>query len=236
MAELNVLSIPGKMIDPKNRNVVGAANGISVIAYNQKLISGEKVPNRWEDFLKPEFKGKKFIVEIRPVGLASLAAGLGEEWVRDYARKLKEQDPIWARGHTRVLSAMIAGEYSLHQQVNYHSCTGARRKDRTNSLVCKVIEPVPVRISEREAVVETAPHPYAGLLWLEFLATPTAQKIIDDHEPVQSSIYAPGSELEKVTRGKKVSVNDWATFHKTPEWYRMIVEAFGFPKEDSRQK
>jgi hypothetical protein len=64
MAGRNVLSIPVNMIDPKNRNVVAAANGISVIAYNQKLISGEKVPNRWEDFLKPEFKGKKFIVEI----------------------------------------------------------------------------------------------------------------------------------------------------------------------------
>jgi hypothetical protein len=115
---------------------------------------------------------------------------------------------------------MIAGEYSLHQQVNYHSCTGARRKDPTNSLVCKVIEPVPVRISEREAVVETAPHPYAALLWLEFLASPTAQKIIDDHEPLQSSIYAPGSELEKITRGKKLSVNDWATFHKTPNGTR----------------
>ena len=102
----------------------------------------------------------------------------------------------------------------------------------TKSLVCKVIEPVPVRISEREAVLETAAHPYAALLWLEFLATPTAQKLIDDYEPKQASIYTQGSELERVTRGKKLSVNSWDTFHMSPHWYQMVVEAFGFPRAD----
>ena len=232
MAGAGILSIPILMVDPKNRNVVGSGSGISVIAYNQKLISADKVPNRWEDFLKPEFKGRKFIVEIRPVGFAAMAAGLGEEWVKDYARKIKEQEPVWSQGQTRGLSSMIAGEHALHQQVNYHSCVGAQRKDVTKSLVCKVIEPVPVRISEREAVLETAAHPYAALLWLEFLATPTAQKLIDDYEPKQASIYTQGSELERVTRGKKLSVNSWDTFHMSPHWYQMVVEAFGFPRAD----
>jgi ABC-type Fe3+ transport system substrate-binding protein len=218
------------MIDPKTRNIVAEASALGVIAYNKKLISADRVPNRWEDFLKPEFKGKKFVVDIRPRGFTALVVELGEERVRDYAHKLKEQDPIWSRGDSRALTAIANGEYALHQLVNYHSCM--RVKDPTGSLVCKVIEPVSVRLLELEAVPERAEHPFAGLLWLEFQASPTGQRIIDEYEPLKSSVYASGSALETVTKGKKLSVNDWNTFHNTPKWTEMIIKAFGFPKAD----
>jgi ABC-type Fe3+ transport system substrate-binding protein len=218
------------MIDPNNRNVVAEASAIDCIAYNKRLITPEKVPNKWEDFLKPEFKGNKFLVDINPSSFANLIPELGEAWVIEYARKLKEQDPIWVRGQPRALTSIAAGEYGLHQLTYYHSCIRVVKKDPTNSLVCKVIEPVPAGLREPEAVIETAAHPYAALLWIEFLATPTGQQIIDEYDPLKSSIFAPGSELEKVIRGRKVSLNGWNTFHNTGRWKNMVVEAFGFPK------
>ncbi|MGH7847569.1 MAG: ABC transporter substrate-binding protein [Candidatus Binatia bacterium] len=234
MAEENVVAIPLKMVDPKKRNVVGESSTVSSIAYNRKLLAPEKVPNKWEDFLKPEFKDRKFVVDIRPYGFAALVPEMGEEWVRSYARKIKEQNPVWVRGQSRALTAMAAGEYRLHQLTYYHSCVEAARKDPTDSLVCKIIEPVPVRLSATESVLNTAAHPYAALLWLEFQASPVGQKIIDEKEPLKSSIFAPGSELEKITAGKKLSVNDWDTFHLTPKWMQMTVEAFGFPKAEKK--
>jgi iron(III) transport system substrate-binding protein len=209
------------------------ASASQAVAYNKTLISAEKVPNNWEDFLKPEFKGKKFMMDIRPHGFGSMAAGLGIEWVQNYARKLKEQEPIWVRGYSRTLTAIAAGEYALHQQANFHSCMQIAEKDPTKSIVCKVVEPIPVRLSEEEGILQNAPRPHAALLWLEFQASPAGQKIIDKYEPLKSSIYAPGSELEKITRGKKLLVGDWSVYENIDRWVEMTVEAFGFPKAES---
>ena len=230
MAMQNALAIPTAMIDPKNRNIVSIASSIHVIGYNRKLISEDKVPKSWEDFLKPEFKGRKFMVDIRPQGFAALAAGLGEKWTIDYAGKIAAQDPVWVRGQSRSFSSMVAGEHAMLHLAYYDSCQRAAKKDPSASLGCKVIEPVPARLMEFEAVSNAAPHPYSSLLWLEFQASPEGQKIIDDYEPLSSSIYASDSTLAKLTQGKKISVNNWDTLHNTSRWQQMVFKVFGFPK------
>jgi iron(III) transport system substrate-binding protein len=230
MAGKGVLAIPLQMIDPRNRNVVAEGSTVSTMVYNKRLLSRARVPGSWEDFLKPEFKGKKFLVDIRSAELATLAASLGIEWALNYARKIKEQDPIWVRGRAGAVNAMINGEHALFLTSHYHSCIRRGERDPTKSLVCQIIEPVPVRIVEPDAVANNAPHPHAALLWLEFVASPAGQRIIDDHQPLKSSIYAPGSELQKLIKGKKVAMLDWDNFHNAEPWMKRIYEAFGFPQ------
>ena len=236
MAEQNVLAIPTGMIDPNNHSVVAEASAIQAVAYNKELIAPEKVPNAWEDFLKPELKGRKFLVDIRPHGMVSMVPGMGEAWVKNYAAKLKEQEPIWVRGYARAMASMSAGEYALHQQANYQSCVEVAEKHPKRSIVCKIIEPVPVRLIELQGMSKTAAHPYAALLWLEFQATETGQRIIDKYEPLKSSVYGPGSELAKVTQGKKLTIDKWDSFEKIPGWYKMIIEAFGLPRAEKLKR
>ncbi|MBI2986592.1 MAG: hypothetical protein HYY45_07475, partial [Deltaproteobacteria bacterium] len=233
MAEQGVLAIQPKMVDPQRRTLVSMASSVCTVAYNKNRIPADKVPNNLEDILKPEFKGKKFFAEIRPHCMAALMPGLGEEWVLNYARKLKEQQPIWVRGNTRALTGIATGEYMLHQLTNYHSCVRATWKDVTKSLVCKVIEPLSVRLQEHNLVIETAPNPYAALLFLEHEASPEGQKIIDDYEPVKSNLYS-GGEISRIIQGKKISVNDYKTYHNTPKWMKLVLEAYGFPKAEVR--
>jgi ABC-type Fe3+ transport system substrate-binding protein len=232
MAQHGVLAIPIKMIDPNTRALVAAGSAADSIAYNRCMMEASKVPDRWDDFYKPELKGKKFIADVQPHIYAAMAAGAGEEWMVSHARKIAAQQPVWVRGHTRVLTAIATGEHSLHSGTNYHSAVRAAQKDRTGCLQPKVIEPIPMRLQEPEMVVDKAQNVYAGLLWFEFLASPVAQKILDDHEPLKSSIYAPGSALEKLVRGKKVWLADWKSYPQSPKWMAMAVEAFGFPKVD----
>src|SRR5262245_40141542 len=71
MAEHKVLQIPAQLIDAVNRNVVAIGSGIQVVAYNKKLIAAEKVPDTWEGFLKPEFAGRKFVLDIRPKDISA---------------------------------------------------------------------------------------------------------------------------------------------------------------------
>ena len=200
--------------------------------FHNNRAAAEKVPNTWEDFLRPELKGRKFLVDIRPHGMVSLVPGMREAWVKNYAGKLKEQEPIWVRGYARALASMSAGEYALHQQANYQSCVEVAEKHPKKSIVCKIVEPVPVRLVELQGVTTMAAHPYAALLWLEFQATPVGQRIIDKYEPLKSSVYGPGSELAKVTQGKQLSIDKWDSFAQIPGWYEMIEKAFGLPQAE----
>jgi ABC-type Fe3+ transport system substrate-binding protein len=229
MAEQGILKIQPKMVDPVNRTIVAIGSAICAMAYNRNRIPDGQAPNQLEDLLKPEFKGKKFFVDIRPHCMAALMAGLGEEWVLNYARKIKDQDPVWTRGNTRALTAIATGEHSLHQLTNYHSCVRATWKDKQKSLVCKVVEPVSVRIQEPEFIAKTSASPHVALLFLEHESSPEGQKVLDQIEPLKSSIFT-GGEISKAIQGKKVSINDFRTYHNTPEWMKKIVEAYGFPK------
>ncbi|HEX9270837.1 MAG TPA: ABC transporter substrate-binding protein, partial [Candidatus Binatia bacterium] len=115
MAQQGVLEINPKMIDPEYRNVVSVASSICSIAYNKNRLSPDAVPDKWEDFLKPEFKGRKFVADVRPQCMASLMAGMGEEWVVKYARQIKDQQPVWIRGNARAMGAIATGEQPVHQ-------------------------------------------------------------------------------------------------------------------------
>ena len=229
MAQKGVIRINPKMVDPEHRNIVSVASTICSIAYNKTRIAEPAVPDKWEDFLKPEFKGRKFIADIRPQCMASLMAGMGEEWVLKYARQIKEQEPVWLRGNQRAMSALASGEQAIHQMTFYQSCVEAAKKDSSNSMVCKILEPAPVLLRENQFILKTAAHPHAALLFIEHMASPEGQKVIDEYEPIKSSVYADG-EVARLTKGKKVSVNDHRTFQNTPKWMKMVIEAYGFPK------
>ena len=231
MAEHGVLTINPKMVDPNYRNMVSVATTACAIAYNKDRLPPEKAPQKWEDFLKPEFKGRKFVADIRPQCMAAMIAGMGEEWVLNYARKIKDQEPVWVRGNARVMTAIAIGDQTIHQMTFWNSCLRESRKNPIKSLECKIVEPVPVYMRETQYVINASPHPYAGLLLIEHMASPEGQKVIDDYEPVKSNLYS-GGEITKLVKGKKVIINDYKTFQNTPQWMKMVIEAYGFPRED----
>jgi ABC-type Fe3+ transport system substrate-binding protein len=239
MAEHGVLSIAPKMIDPNDRTIVALTSGVSVPVYNKKFISEHKVPDKWEDFLKPDFKGRKFMVDIRPHIFAAFSGcpeqGLGVEWALKLARGLRDQEPVWFRGNSRAIRAIQNGEYALHFATHYQSIVRAMHKDPSGSLQFKVIEPVPLRLANPEMVLNSAPHPYASLLLLEHFASPEGQGIIDKYYPRVASVFSPSSHLSKFLKGKKLCVNGFADFHNSAKWMAMAVEAFGFPKAEDKK-
>ena len=230
MAEQKVLNIPPQLVDPRTRNVVTAGTNMNVVAYNKNLLPPDKVPEKWEDFLKPEFKGRKLITDIRPVPFAVLVPAWGLEKTVDFARKLVSQDPIWGRGHTRMVSSVISGDGVAVAGTNLGTVKRMQEKDRSGVLGNKIIEPVPIRLHEGNSVLNTADYPYAGLLWLEFLASTEGQKLIDEYWPLGASVLSPGSAQEELTRGKKISLVDWNHMTKVDDYVNKIVEAMGFPK------
>jgi iron(III) transport system substrate-binding protein len=233
MVKQGVLGMPAMMVDPVHGNVVALQSNMQVVAYNSEVISNEKVPKAWEDFLRPEFKGRKFALDIREKALHALVPVWGLEKVLDLARKLPTQNPVWFRGDSRVLPLVSMGEVGVAWGVNYKSVRNQQEKDRRKVLEYKLVEPIPARLTEAQAVLSTASNPHAALLWLEFQASPEGQKILDQTD-LAASILSPGSIHEQVTRGKKISIVAWDHFQKTGDYSKRIVEAMGFPRVEKR--
>ena len=236
MAQNGVLDIPLQMIDPKNRNVVALASRFSVVVYNKNLVSPSLVPKTWEDMLTPEYKGRKFAADIHPTEVAGLVPGWGLEKTLDYARKIAAQEPIWFRASAaRPLAALGAGEIPiLLFGANYGSAVRAQRKDPLGVIQFTTLEPVPVRITVEEAILASSRNPHAALLWLEFMASPEAQKLIDEHEPLVASVHSKGSAVEQALRGKQLSVVSWDDHQKSQQWIARLTEAYGFPRAEMK--
>jgi ABC-type Fe3+ transport system substrate-binding protein len=230
MAQHGVLQIPQKMVDPANRHVVVVASDLQVVAFNKKNIAPEKIPNNWEGFLREEFSNKKFMLDIRPKDLAALVPAWGMEKTVEYARKLAAQKPVWVRGNSRALIMIQSGEYNTLFGPNLATAMEAEKKDP--NIAYKIIEPVPTRLNEAQAVLNAASNPYAGLLWLEFVCSPAGQALIDQHEPFGASYLTAGSVQQKLTSGLKLSVVDWEHVTKLEDYQKKITEAYGFPRAD----
>lgn len=235
MAQQGVLRIPPPMIDFINRNVVAFSSRFTVTVYNKNLVSASQIPKTWEDLLRPEFKGRKFAVDIRPTEIAALAPAWGLEKTLDFARRIKEQEPIWVRGSTRTMTVMLAGEVPMMVGPNWHNMKDLEPKDPTGALKHVVLEPVPLRFGNRQAILAATQFPHAALLWLEWMASPEAQKITDEKEPLASSVYVRGGAVERELKGKKLSVMGWEQEQLLDDWQAKVVEAYGFPKVETKR-
>jgi len=230
MAEQGVLQIPPAMIDLKYRNVISPHTHFQVTAYNPKLVSANLLPKTWEDLLRPELMGKKFAVDTRPKDIAALVPAWGLEKTLDFARKIAAQQPIWVLNPSRTFASIMAGEIPMMIGANFKAVKGAQRKDRMGALQYVVPEPVPVRFGNLQAVAAITQRPHAALLWLEWLASPAAQKLNDGHEPFNSSVYVKGGAVAEELKGRKLSLTTWENHHYMEQWEAKIVEAYGFPK------
>jgi ABC-type Fe3+ transport system substrate-binding protein len=228
MAEKGVLQIPSQMVDPANRNVLAPGSSLAASAYNPTLLSAELVPKTWEDLLRPQLKGRKFALDIKPSAFAGLVPVWGREKVIKFARQLKEQEPIFGRGHSRMLSAVVAGEYAMHATTHYHTAMRLKMKTPAGRLQVVLVEPVPVRLHAPQSIMRTARNPNAALLWLEHLASPEGQKVLDEVE-LRSSVFGRGSSLNKAVEGKKLSIAGWDYFYQREDIEEEILKEYGFP-------
>jgi ABC-type Fe3+ transport system substrate-binding protein len=231
MATHGVLNIPPPMIDPKNRNFVALLTRFHVFAYNKNLVPSSNVPKNWEDILKPEWKGKKFAIDVNPLEVAALIPAWGLEKTLAYARAIPTQQPNWIQGSSaRVLTTIGAGETPAYFGPNYGVVKGYQQKDPQGIMQFVVLEPVPVRVTIEQGILSTARNPHAALLWLEFMAGTQAQRLIDQHEPLVASVYSKDSAAAQILKDKKLSVISWESNDKVDQWMEKIVEAYGFPR------
>jgi iron(III) transport system substrate-binding protein len=144
------------------------------LAYNTNVIPAAATPKRFDDLLRPEFKGRIGFATSdtgnRVIG--AILATKGPEFVQ----KLKAQDvTLHAVSGRAILDMVISGELGA-------SPTVFLSHSRVSISKGAPIKWVPMDVVPTNAggvaVPANAPHPYGALLFADFLLSPEGQKFL----------------------------------------------------------
>lgn len=173
---------------------------VYIVAANTKLLEKSDYPKTWDDLLDPRWRGK-LIIEQRVRGIGGLALVRGEEWLKKLVVGLKAQNPIFTRGGTTAFNQMLSGQAPLCIGPYLHQVVEARDKGSPADWV-----PLsPVIIDPKLMVLHArARRPNAGKLFAGWLATPSAQKILEEVSGRAS--FAPNSGTKTAELLKRAGV------------------------------
>ena len=153
------------------------------LGYNTKLVAPADVPKTWEDLLNPKFKGKMAwragSEPGAPLFISNLRRFMGEEKAEEYLKKLSAQGVVnYTSGSAVALVNVIGqGEYAMGLNIFANNPIQAAQKGAPTDV--KMMDPSPTTVSTFQ-IIRGAPHPYAAMLFAEFLLWPDGQSVLRD--------------------------------------------------------
>jgi iron(III) transport system substrate-binding protein len=192
------------------------------ILYNTELVKPIDLPKGFDDLLDPKWRGK--IAMPDPSRHTSTAQFLwnmqkvkGEKWL-DYVRALAKQKPFLLESFAPVPTALVKGEAQL-------GITYAQYITQVKGPLSHVVFDTVLTDSTDLAVSAKAAAPNAAKLYIDYLCTPDAQKIIADSGdfPLAPGIYPNLKDAEKVVANSVFMENPSdEQFSKLREDFRKI--------------
>jgi iron(III) transport system substrate-binding protein len=143
--------------------------------YNTRLTSPSELPRTYEEMLHPRWKGKLSMDSEDFEWFRTLLKLKGKEKAMKFFHALKEQEPIFGRGHTTQVQLMAAGEFPLVVNLYAHRIE-TFKQDRA-PVEWYPIEPVPTTIFV-VMVSSKAPHLASGRLLTDYILSRDGQEFV----------------------------------------------------------
>ncbi|MBI2873520.1 MAG: extracellular solute-binding protein [Firmicutes bacterium] len=145
-----------------------------VIAFNTKMVKPEEAPKTWADLLDPKWKGKVGI-DTQVGTYRGLVVKWGLEEVEKWIKGMIDNGAVIREGARNKPELLLAGEYAITPTLWVHYAEGERLKGNPIDWVIPEFAPFYTQLI---AIAKDAPHPYAALLYLEYLQTVDTQQIV----------------------------------------------------------
>jgi iron(III) transport system substrate-binding protein len=144
------------------------------LAYNTNVIQGGAVPKSFDDLLKPEVKGKIGFAtsDTGARVIAAMLASKGPEFVQKLST---QQITLHAVSGRAILDMVISGELGISPSVFLSHSRVSIAKGAPIKWVAMDLVPTN---AGGVALPLNAPHPYAALLFGDFLLSPEGQKFL----------------------------------------------------------
>lgn len=138
-----------------------------VAAYNTKLVAAADVPRRYSDLLDSRWRGRLGIEADDAHWFATIVTALGEHVGLDLFRGIASRNGVSMRkGHSLLANLVVSGEVPFALTVyGYH----ADQLKRAGAPIEKVYLPPVVVMPTGIAVLRKAPHPFAAVLFTDFM-------------------------------------------------------------------
>ncbi len=193
-----------------------------VVAYNSKLVSQKNLPTRYEDLLKPEWKGKMTLEPTKADWLAGMLQIMGREPGLKFMRALSKQNMMVRPGHSLLAQLVAAGESLL--DINMPASTANRVKEKGAPIDWIPVGPVP-GIMNGIGIASKAPNPNAARVFADFVLSREGQKMMQGF-----GRWVARSDIsqEQVGRSKGATIIpvDPALGEKFDEYIKLLAELF----------
>jgi iron(III) transport system substrate-binding protein len=154
---------------------IGTRYNIFVAAYNTRLIADTDLPKSYDNLADAKWKGRLGIEADDSDWFGAVISALGEERGLKLFHDIVSINGISVRkGHTLLANLVVSGEVPLALSAYFYKV--AQLKDRGAPIDALSIAPEVARF-EGAGVARHAPHPYAAILFMEFMLT-EAQNIL----------------------------------------------------------
>jgi iron(III) transport system substrate-binding protein len=196
---------------------IGTRVNISAGAYNTQLVKPADLPKTYPDLLQARFKGQLGI-EADDYDWFGITMGLlGEEKGLALFREIVASNGISVRkGHTLLTNLVAAGEVPIALSVFMQNADVAKKKGAPVDWF--LIDPAVARFNA-VAVAKRAPHPYAALLFYDFMLS-EGQRIMLQREFVPTS-----RKIHSVLDRIKLNFGDpAAVLDQGAKWQRLYSE------------
>jgi iron(III) transport system substrate-binding protein len=192
-----------------------------VQAYNTNLVRKESLPKAYHDFLNPEWKGKLGIEAEDFDWFAQVVTDLGEAQGLRLFRDIVATNGISVRkGHSLLTNLVAAGEVPLALSAYGFLAEQAKRKGAP--LDWFVIPPAIAR-STAEGLARNAPHPYAAVLFYDFL-------IGDGQKILASRAFVPASQnIETPFKGPFELIDSALMLDQARKWQELYQKTIIAP-------
>jgi iron(III) transport system substrate-binding protein len=138
------------------------------MAYNKNMLPPDKAPKSWTDMLKPEFKGKKLVIQDSAAGTAFNQMYMLEKLLGvDFMKKWGQQQPVIVSTSAQLIDLLVRGEALVGATVDHFR---AFEPDAVKAGIVGVYptEGMPLALAPI-ALFKAAPHPNAGRLFIDFV-------------------------------------------------------------------
>ena len=169
---------------PRHRHYVADRFNFFTIAYNTNLVKASEVPDTYEDLIQPRFAGRVGLEASDVDWFGAMVKAMGEEKGLAFFRKLAAAKPEIRSGHTLIAELVASGEIPLAATIYNHNAE--RLVVKGAPIRWKALKPT-FGLPNAIGVARRAPHPYAALLFSDFMLSLEGQTILKERNRVPSS-------------------------------------------------
>jgi len=169
---------------PKHRHYVADRFNFFTIAYNTKLVKAGEVPDSYEDLLRPSFAGQVGIEASDVDWFGAMVKAMGEQKGLAFFKKLAAARPEIRTGHTLMAELVASGEIAIAATIYNHNAE--RLIVKGAPIRWKALKPTFGR-PNAIGVKRRAPHPYAALLFSDFMLSHEGQTLVKERNRVPAS-------------------------------------------------